>query len=64
LVGFKDIYEYCGLFYGIDKAFVDRMINEDKRPNCDKEDLNNYMQLAEDFWRIQAEILQHIERKK
>lgn len=40
------------------------MINEDKRPNCDKEDLNNYMQLAEDFWRIQAEILQHIERKK
>ena len=64
LAGFKDIYEYCGLFYGIDKAFVDRMINEGKRPIRDKEDLNNYMQLAEDFWRIQAEILQHSEGKK
>ncbi len=64
LAGFKDIYEYCELFYGINKAFVDRMINEGERPIFDKEDLNKYMQLAEDFWRIQAEILQHNERKK
>ena len=37
------------MFYGINKAFVDRMINEGERPILDKEDLNNYMQLAEDF---------------
>lgn len=64
LAGYKDIYEYCELFYGISKAFVDRMINEGERPILDKEDLNKYMHLAEDFWRIQAEILQHNERKK
>ena len=57
LAGFKDVYKYCEFFYGIDKDFVDRMICEGKRPIVDNADLKKYMQLAEDFWGIQSEIV-------
>jgi hypothetical protein len=56
LENFNDIYDYCKLFYGIEKAFVDRMIQEGKMPILTSEDLNRYIDLAEDFWNIQKEI--------
>ena len=56
LDSFENIYEYCKLFYGIEKDFVDRMIDEGKMPILTSEDLNRYMNLAEEFWRIQGAI--------
>ena len=56
LENFNDIYDYCKIFYGIEKAFVDRMIQEGKMPILTSEDLNRYIDLAEDFWNIQKEI--------
>ena len=56
LDSFKNIYEYCNLFYDIGKDFVDRMIDEGKMPILTSEDLNRYMNLAEEFWRIQGAI--------
>ena len=56
LDSFKNIYEYCNLFYDIEKDFVDRMIEEGKMPILTSEDLSRYMNLAEEFWRIQGAI--------
>ncbi len=58
LDAFEDVYEYCNLFYGIDEVFADRMIEEGKEPIIDDAGLNRYMLLAEDFWKIQADILE------
>ena len=57
LYEFENIYEYCNLFFGIDELFVDRMIEEGKEPIIDELGLKRYMLLAEDFWKIQADIL-------
>ncbi len=58
LYEFENIYEYCNLFFGIDELFVDRMIEEGKEPIIDELGLKRYMLLAEDFWKIQADILE------
>ena len=50
---FQSIEEYCGLFYGIDKAFTQRMIRNGKKPIKNEKDLIRYIELAEDFWSIQ-----------
>ena len=61
LDSFKDIYEYCKLFYGIEKDFVDRMIYEGKMPILTSADLNRYIDLAEKFWDVQ--VAKYMERK-
>lgn len=57
LAGFKSIYEYCKLFYGMDEKFVDRMISKGKRPIVKDSDLKEYIELAKDFWKLQVEIV-------
>lgn len=57
LDGFEDVYDYCDFFYGMDDKFVDRMIDEGKQPISVDKDLRRYIQLAEDFWQLQSDII-------
>ena len=58
LVGFEDVYDYCRFFYGMEREFVDRMIEEGKRPITVDEDLRRYIELAKDFWQLQVSIIE------
>ena len=64
LDGFETVYDFCSLFYGIDENFVNRMIEEGQKPIVNDDDLNRYMQLAEDFWKIQANIIEENKSRK
>ncbi len=49
---FKDIYEYCAIFYLLDdKSFIDRIIKEGSMPISNVCELTRYMTLAENYWR-------------
>lgn len=48
---FKDIYEYCAIFYFItDKRFVDEIIEQGSMPITNVKELVRYMNLAEKYW--------------
>lgn len=62
LVQFKDIYHYCRVFYHIyDEKFVDRMRESGKKPIRKINELIEYMNLADDFWKIQ---ISYYEKRK
>lgn len=49
----NNIYEYCKVFYNIDKEeFVDRLIENGNKPITTAEDVKKYINLANDFWLI------------
>lgn len=60
LLLFDDIYDYCDKIYKIDKAMVNRFLesgeNEDFKTG---EDVVNYMQLAEDYWKNKHNFIFH-----
>ncbi len=48
---FKDVYEYCAVFYFIDdKSFVDEIIGQGELPITNVSELVRYMTLAEKYW--------------
>lgn len=50
---FKDIYEYCSIFYQLNnRKFVDRIIKEGSMPICNVSELTRYMTLAEEYWSL------------
>lgn len=51
LKSFEDIYEYCNIMCFIkDKAFVDELKNNGRKPIINIEDLDRYMRLALNYW--------------
>ncbi len=54
---FGSVYEFCEVFYGMDKKFVRQMIREGKLPINDDTSLNRYMDLAEKFWKLQERLV-------
>ena len=48
---------YCEIFYRIDKAFVDVLIEHGKKPLQKEEELITYLDFAEKFWKKQEEII-------
>lgn len=61
LDGFKNIYDYCKQVYFIDdQSFIDEVIRQGQLPitNCDN--VKRYMSLAQDYWRIKYEYIQHL----
>ena len=50
---FKDIYDYCKIVYFIeDRAFVKRLIDNGKKPINSADDLNRYMEIAFNYWKL------------
>ncbi|WP_192944614.1 hypothetical protein [Ligilactobacillus agilis] len=48
---YEDVYTYCKEFYNIDsKSFIDKLVASGKKPIKDAESLNDYMDLAIDYW--------------
>lgn len=48
---YEDVYTYCKGFYNIDsKSFIDKLVASGKKPIKDAESLNDYMDLAIDYW--------------
>ncbi|WP_022770400.1 hypothetical protein [Butyrivibrio sp. NC2007] len=55
LNSFKNIYDYMEKMYFIfDADFVNRIIDEGKKPLLNKYDIERYMRLAMDYWTIKA----------
>ena len=49
---YGDIYEYCKSFYTIhDSKFVEKLIENGKKPMKTAKDVENYMNLANEFWK-------------
>ena len=49
---YSDIYKYCEIFYTIhDKEFVKKLIENGKKPMKTAKDVENYMNLANEFWK-------------
>lgn len=48
---YENVYTYCKEFYNIDsRSFIDRLVESGKKPIEDAESLNDYMDLAIDYW--------------
>ncbi|OXC07184.1 hypothetical protein AYP76_08305 [Ligilactobacillus agilis] len=48
---YENVYTYCKEFYNIDsRSFIDRLVESGKKPIEDAKSLNDYMDLAIDYW--------------
>lgn len=48
---YENVYTYCKKFYNIDSiSFIDKLVASGKKPIKDAESLNDYMDLAIDYW--------------
>lgn len=55
---FKDIYEYCSIFYQLnDREFIDRIIKDGAMPISNISELTRYMTLAEEYWSIKDNLI-------
>lgn len=62
---FKDIYEYCAIFYLLDdKSFIDRIIKEGSMPISNVCELTRYMTLAEKYWSIKDSLISNMQYNK
>ncbi|MCJ0544033.1 hypothetical protein MMJ53_07335 [Enterococcus cecorum] len=53
---YENVYTYCKKFYNIDSiSFIDRLVKSGKKPINNAESLNNYMDLAIDYWILKGE---------
>lgn len=53
---YENVYTYCKKFYNIDsKSFIDKLVASGKKPIKDAESLNDYMDLAIDYWILKGE---------
>lgn len=53
---YENVYTYCKKFYNIDSiSFIDRLVESGKKPIEDAKSLNNYMDLAIDYWILKGE---------
>ncbi|WP_341323589.1 hypothetical protein NSQ62_08975 [Solibacillus sp. FSL H8-0523] len=57
---YSSIYSYCETFYNLkDKKFIDKLITNGGKPIETVEDVKNYMDLANEFWRIKKQFLEN-----
>lgn len=57
---FKDIYDYCEKIYKMDKSMVNRFLKSGEKEDIKTgEDVVEYMQLAEDYWRNKHNFIFH-----
>lgn len=57
LENYNDVYEYLKDFYNIDdKKFIKKLINNGKSEIINSEDLDRYMNLADEFWELKKKI--------
>lgn len=53
---YENVYTYCKKFYNIDSiSFIDKLVASGKKPIKDAESLNDYMDLAIDYWILKGE---------
>ncbi|MGN9066133.1 hypothetical protein [Ligilactobacillus agilis] len=53
---YENVYTYCKEFYNIDSiSFIDRLVASGKKPIEDIKSLNDYMDLAIDYWILKGE---------
>ncbi|GET16188.1 hypothetical protein [Ligilactobacillus agilis] len=53
---YENVYTYCKEFYNIDsRSFIDRLVASGKKPIEDVKILNDYMDLAIDYWILKGE---------
>lgn len=53
---YENVYTYCKEFYNIDsRSFIDRLVESGKKPIEDIKSLNDYMDLAIDYWILKGE---------
>ena len=53
---YENVYTYCKEFYNIDSiSFIDKLVASGKKPIKDAESLNDYMDLAIDYWILKVE---------
>ena len=56
LKNYPTVYEYCKNMYAIDNsAFIDRLVESGKKPINNVENLEEYMNLAIDYWILKRE---------
>lgn len=61
LENYSSIYSYCKTFYNLeDKKFIDKLIENGKKPIKTTEDVKNYMELANEFWSIKKKLIENI----
>lgn len=57
---YKDIYDYCEKIYIMDKSMVDRFLESGKKEDFKTgEDVVEFMQLAEDYWKNKHNFIFH-----
>lgn len=53
---YENVYTYCKKFYNIDSiSFIDKLVASGKKPIEDVKSLNDYMDLAIDYWILKGE---------
>ena len=53
---YENVYTYCKEFYNIDsKSFIDTLVESGKKPIKNAKSLNDYMDLAIDYWILKGE---------
>jgi hypothetical protein len=57
---YKDAREYCKYFYHIDDDLLDDLKENGEKPICNADDVNNYIKLANRYWKQQENYIESL----
>lgn len=57
---FNSVVDFCSVFFKIDEKFTKRMIASGKKPIKSEDNLLNYLNLAQDYWKSRTQLAKEL----